>query len=139
MLDGGGLRFVGLGLLLLALAPALDDGIEDRDAREGEHKDRQAIEAQARGDDPDDQHQPEDGDDDHLRRGQGTTVGHSDRLLAAKKLSSFACEVGEDEVSTSTLDREQALHHDTLAVDPAIETSSLDHSIFATDLIGCQG
>ena len=139
MLDGGGLRFVGLGLLLLALAPALDDGIEDRDAREGEHEDRQAIEAQAGGDDPDNQRQPEDGDDDHLRRGQGTTVGHSGRLLAAKKLSSFACEVGEDEVSTSALDREQALHHDALAVDPAIETSGLDHSVFATDLIGCQG
>ena len=30
MLDGGGLRFVELGLLLLALAPALDDGVEDR-------------------------------------------------------------------------------------------------------------
>ena len=139
MLDGGGLRFVELGLLLLALAPALDDGIEDRDARADEHEDRQAIEAQARGDDPDDQCQPEDGDDDHLRRGQGTTVGHSGRLLAAKKLSSFACEVGEDEVGTSALDREQALHHDALAVDPAIETSGLDHGIFATDLIGSQG
>ena len=139
MLDGGGLRFVELGLLLLALAPALDDWVEDRDAREGEHEDRQAIEVQARGDDPDDQRQPEDGDDDHLRRGQGTTVGHSDQLLAAKELCSFAGEVGEDEVGTSALDREQALHHDALAVDPAIETSGLDHGIFATDLIGSQG
>ena len=49
-----------------------------------------------------DQRQPEDGDDDHLRRGQGRRYGHSDRLLAAKVLCSFAGEVGEDEVGTST-------------------------------------
>ena len=121
-----------------SLTPTLDDRVEDDHAREQKGQERGAVEPSPTEEDPENEGKPQGGDDDHLRRGQGTTVGHSDQLLAAKELCSFAGEVGEDEVGSRTLDREEALHHDALSVDPSIEASSLDHRIFATDLIGSQ-